>query len=332
MRKDLFYLFIICSALFSACENEIPFHGGTQKPQLLMRAFLEANKESNIVNLDIIDGEKIRPVANGSVTVFVNGEKREEAKVETISWSWMDTIRYCTLKTVFQPGDFIRLEAVAQDDKYQAYAEVKIPLPMENIIQVDTFRTRLKIGYGIDDCMRYKITIKDRPGEKNYYRLIIQENEYYKDPVTQNQYGPSISYPDIISQEDVVLTDGHLTTADDENFGILDMVIQNKYNIFTDHRFLDATYTMKVYTRYSYYMSETKGLIIDAEIRLLSLPEAYYRYLRAMNCLESENYNATFMEPVIIPNNIHGGLGFVGAASETKTTVRIVDRPPLSPQ
>lgn len=44
-----------------------------------------------------------------------------------------------------------------------------------------------------------------------------------------------------------------------------------------------------------------------------------------MNCLNSEDYNETFMEPVIVPQNVSGGLGFVGASSEQQVTLRMVD-------
>lgn len=69
---------------------------------------------------------------------------------------------------------------------------------------------------------------------------------------------------------------------------------------------------------------------LDVTVRLLSISQPYYRYLRAMNCLNSEDYNETFMEPVIVPQNVSGGLGFVGASSEQQVTLRMVDRPPLS--
>lgn len=334
MKKHLFYLFIIYIISFSACENEIPFYNKSQKPQLLMNAVLEAGKEVNEVSLKIIEGDNSKQVRNGSVTVYVNGEKKETAESEPISAGWDDSLKLCLLKTSFCPGDRIRLEAIAEDGQYQAWAEVEIPQPIGETISVDTCITQLKINYTMQKCMRYKITIEDRPGEKNYYQLIIQENEYWGDPNEGWEYEPYISYVDIINQEDVVLTDGHLTTADDEEFGILDMTIQNKNNVFTDSRFQDASYTLNVYTYYKDYSNfgEENHMVVEASVRVLSITEAYYRYLRAMNCLESENYNATFMEPVIIPNNVVGGLGFVGASSEAQVTVRIVDRPPLRPR
>lgn len=61
---------------------------------------------------------------------------------------------------------------------------------------------------------------------------------------------------------------------------------------------------------------------VDVVVRLLSITEAQFRYLRAMNCLDSEDYNETFMEPVIVPQNVSGGLGFVGASSEQRVTLR----------
>ena len=51
---------------------------------------------------------------------------------------------------------------------------------------------------------------------------------------------------------------------------------------------------------------------LDVTVRLLSISQPYYRYLRAMNCLNSEDYNETFMEPVIVPQNVSGGLGLSG--------------------
>ena len=51
MKKYLFILLLLGIVLFSACENEIPFNDKYQKPQLLMNAILEAEKEENEVQL-----------------------------------------------------------------------------------------------------------------------------------------------------------------------------------------------------------------------------------------------------------------------------------------
>ena len=163
MRKNLSYLlFILYTSLFSACENEIPFQSKIQEPQLLMNAFLEAEKEENQVYLHIIDGETTTLVSDGAVTIYVNGEKKEVAEAELISTSYNDSTKYCRVKTQFLPGDLVRLEAAAENGQYHAWAEVKIPQPIEKIIQVDTLLTKIKIGYYMDNCIRYRITFNDR--------------------------------------------------------------------------------------------------------------------------------------------------------------------------
>ena len=321
MKKHLIYVLLCLLILLPACENELPFHTEPQKPQLLMNAVLEADKKDNLVYLHIIDGKKAVLVGDGHVTVYVNDEKKEVAEARLMTWvsDGSDSTKYCTLKTIFQPGDRVRLEAVAEENRYQASAEVVIPQPLEEPLQVDTLLSQLKIGFYVEPCMRYHIRLKDRPGEKNYYQLLMEEDD--------QMYS---NYTDIINQEDIVLTDGHLTTADDDEFGLLDMVIQNKNNVFTDSRFQDTSYTLNVYTNITrYYNSDKdKAVAVDITIHLRSITREYYRYLRAMNCLDSEDYNATFMEPVIIPCNVTGGLGFVGASSEQAMKLRILDWPP----
>ena len=332
MKKNLSILFMLTSMLFPACENELPYMNKPQAPQLLMNAFLEAGKEENGVSLCMIDADEQQTdyVSNGSITVHVNGEKTETAQVEKIYGSF--NAPNCTLKTPFRPGDHIRFEATAEDGQYQAGCEVEIPLPIEETIRVDTLRTQLKGNSSMMDCMQYKITIHDRPNEKNYYRLIIEENTYRISSEDGIEYGPFSSYPEIINQEDIVLTDGHLTTTDDDKFGILDLTVRNLSNVFTDGRFENGSYTLKVYTSIPYISESNRKdhFYLDVTVRLLSISQSYYRYLRAMNCLNSEDYNETFMEPVIVPQNVSGGLGFIGASSEQRVTLRMIDRPPFS--
>lgn len=60
-------------------------------------------------------------------------------------------------------------------------------------------------------------------------------------------------------------------------------------------------------------------------VRLLSITEAEYRYLKALNFIESDDYESALVEPVIIPSNVKNGLGFVGASSETRVILKLPD-------
>ena len=101
MGKYLFILFIVLSALLSACENELPYQERPQEPQLLMNAFLEVGKEENEVKLFMIKPniDATTSVTNGSVIVYVNGEKTETVEVDPYS-NW----GICALKSQFRPA------------------------------------------------------------------------------------------------------------------------------------------------------------------------------------------------------------------------------------
>ena len=102
MKKNLFILFILVSMLFPGCENELPYMNKPQVPQLLMNAFLEAGKKENGVSLRMIDTDKQQAdcVSNGSIVVYVNGQKTETAEVEKVYGSFDDP--NCTLKTLLR--------------------------------------------------------------------------------------------------------------------------------------------------------------------------------------------------------------------------------------
>ena len=107
----------------------------------------------------------------------------------------------------------------------------------------------------MQDCMRYRIAIHDRQGEKNYYRLVI-EKRIRRIISPEGEMFTEVQGLDVINQEDIVLTDGHLTTSDDDEFGVLDMTVRNVRNVFTDSRFPDGSYTLKCL----YLLSRFSGL------------------------------------------------------------------------
>lgn len=61
---------------------------------------------------------------------------------------------------------------------------------------------------------------------------------------------------------------------------------------------------------YGYYDS------LDVIIRLLSITETEYYYLKALNLVDSDVYDETINEPIRYPSNVHGGTGMVGISTE----------------
>ena len=134
---------------------------------------------------------------------------------------------------------------------------------------------------------------------------------------------------EIINREDVILTDGHPGNYDDEENELFP-TINNKYNIFNDNTFRDSYATLKVYTPLYQEYYPVEGHYYDhisrkqtITVRLLSITEAEYRYLKALNCLDDGDYDDALMEPISLPCNVIGGLGFVGVCSESRVIIEL---------
>ena len=226
----------------------------------------------------------------------------------------------------FSPGDVVRIDALTDDGQYHAWAEVTVPQRPHEITDIDTVTVPLTQYYYTQNYLRYKINIKDRPDENNFYRLIMDKQMTVKD--YNNEIGEYVTQTThryhFISREDVVLTDGQPTNSDDEDNGMFDTV-KNIYGVFDDSRFKDTSYTMTVYNQtnvegLSKYGTNVK---MDMIVRLLSITETEYYYLKALNLADSDAYDETINEPIKYPGNVHGGVGIVGISTETSKIIHI---------
>lgn len=367
-------IYIAIVGLLAACENEIPYNPGKQNPQIIMNALLEAGQAENYVFLHLGNGHSIEQLSEATLSLYINGKIAETPKAispeeiyghlegvldKEIYENLLKSLRFkkYRLTTPLHPGDNLRLEATAENGTYHASAEVTVPQPIESL-HVDTCLAYLREFNGPEPYRQYKITLQDRPNEKNYYRLDIWNDRSYLcqwrehledengDFITEEDGNGSwdwvyitkdttLVYPrqnEIINREDIILTDGHPGSYDDEENGLFP-TINNKYNIFNDNTFRDSRATLKVYTplytdeyppftEWDHYY-EHIDCKLTITVRLLSITEAEYRYLKALNCLDDGDYDNTLMEPVSLPCNVTGGLGFVGVCSESKVTMEL---------
>lgn len=364
-------IYIVIAGFLTACENEIPYNPGQQNPQIIMNALLETGQAENYVYLHLGEGYSIEHLNEATLSLYINDKIAETPKAispeeiygyleedfdKEIYEALLRSIRFkkFRLTSALHPGDNIRLEATAENGKYHASAEVTVPQPIESL-HVDTCLAYLREYSGQTLYRQYKITLQDRPNEKNYYRLDIWNDrsyyckwrEYLKDEndnlikvddgngswdwasVTKDTTILAPRQNEIINREDVILTDGHPGSYDDEENELFP-TINNKYNIFNDNTFRDTYATLKVYTPLyqEYYQLDGHGYnYISCKqtitVRLLSTTEAEYRYLKALNCLDDEDYDDALMEPISLPCNVTGGLGFVGVCSENKVIIEL---------
>ena len=141
----------------------------------------------------------------------------------------------CNAASIFpasSPGDVVRIDALTDDGQYHAWAEVTVPQRPHEITDIDTVTVPLTQYYYTQNYLRYKINIKDRPNENNFYRLIMDKQMTVKD--YNNETGEYVTQTThryhFISREDIVLTDGQPTNSDDEDNGMFDTV-KNIYGV-----------------------------------------------------------------------------------------------------
>lgn len=255
------------------------------------------------------------------------------------------------LHTHFQPGDNIRLEATAENGEYLVSSEVVVPQPVLDI-QVDTCITKIFQWNSMRDYRRILVTLHDLPNEKNYYRLDIQNNYHVnaRYPVpslnedgsqeTDEDGTPLYWYKDtifnytdreLINREDIILTDGHISHSDQDEENEMFPSISNKYNIFTDNQFPNSSATLKVYTALGLdYLSGYDSVysrLLSLSVRVLSISKEEYLYLKGLNCMDDDDYDTTLMEPVSLPSNVQGGLGFVGVSASAEVNMEFPESP-----
>lgn len=365
-------IYIAFAGPFMACENEIPYNPGQQNPQLIMNALLNAGQTENLVYLHLSEGNSIGRINEATLSLYVNDKQVEspqaispeeyygnmqnqlnKGQYEALLKSMRFKIFRLTAR--LQPGDNIRLEATAEGGKYHVSSQVTVPRPLQSL-QVDTCTALIRQWGSMRAHRQYRITLEDLPNEKNYYRLEIVNNKDFRCVIytpNEDENGDYIKdengdyiytitkdtvvnyrYTELINREDVILTDGHVTSSDDDENAMFPTNIENKYSIFTDNRFTNSSATLKVYTplyddNYDILQSLNYTrcyLKQNITVRVLSLPETYYRYLKALNCMDDEDYDEALMEPISLPSNVEGGLGFVGISSEIQYTIDMPDK------
>lgn len=327
---------ILLGALLAACETELPYTPkelpytqGSQDTLLVMNALLDANETENLVHLSLSSVHRTRPVTQATVTLYINGRQAEVAEEVSGEEEGTSSLsKAFRLGSRLQPGDHLRLEAVAEEGRYRATGETTVPHPLESI-RVDTFPARVKQYGSYSPARRFQVTVHDPAGTDNYYRLGIGYDHLftYTDPEGNVIDIPMHEVADIFNQEDVVLTDGRPGSTDPDDNDVMGNYIENRYNVFTDNRFAGTSYNLRVYTlrMEDYYVSDdVQGSYTSrstAVVRLYSLNATGYQYLRTLNTLESDNYDTTLMEPAIIPSNVTGGLGLVDACAAVEVRI-----------
>ena len=332
---------IFVALVFNSCQNEIPFNIKENSPKLVVNAMIDINFEDNFIFVSKTGKDYTGSVNDATINIYINEELREQL-TEFIE---PDTVLYEPDSTYYQyydynssdkkyktnlrfhPGDKVKIEVFADDNKYHAWAEDIIPQPLE-IEQIDTMTFIDHSQYYSNTQIRLKTTFTDFPNEKNFYRLVVvQKNNYQiKDTIGNIIYKENEETKYMDTRLDPILNNGRVSTDDD-----IFPQVENRYAAFDDKQ-LNGTYTMTTsFNRpdsNSYY-STGEGIIervaIDFKVHLISITEMQYYYLKALSVIYDMNYDEYLSMPVSFPSNVEGGVGFVGFSAGTHKTFSIPD-------
>lgn len=194
--------------------------------------------------------------------------------------------------------------------------------------------------YPNDSWHELRVTLQDIPSEDSYYRIDVAV-EYILTDGEEVEKGARGVWLDTSSEP--------VLTPATSSGGILDALAEdsNNYNAFSDNVFKDKEYTLKLffqesqvsYMRHYYNVYEANWTEVEVKdektgqtytkyvpeplpegvtystqmrVRVYSISHDQYIYLKALGMQDMAMF---FSEPISIPSNVEGGMGFVNIDS-----------------
>ena len=316
------------------------------EPVMVVNAQMSTSEASHCIHLSTSTRSLIHGVDDANVTVTVNSSAPIAAVQDTEEGSGAkyNSTRYW-FNAVLKSGDVVTVKAV----KGTLSGEATIEVPDEPILGEVTMKDAPNhtpsdsyYEYGVYDpsydpetseyCEWHllEVNLTDIPSKDNHYRIGIFVEETINSPEQGLQrYFVRLSAD---TSSEPVLSGNKASGGD-----LLESLSEdsNHYSLFTDGLFKDKSYTLKLYlsermlTYYRKYQTDyhwdseketyvadpvPEGVVYDSKIlvRLSSISLDQYIYLKALGL---DDYGILFSEPISIPSNVTGGLGFVNIES-----------------
>lgn len=310
MKKILTILFIIISIVTSSCQFEryVDIDVPDIEPHLVLNSLLFTDKDSSFFYIT-----KSRSTFSTQYNTWWGLYKDKFEYVEDADFNLL--VNDISHKLVYSKKDSAYLylsklkpddniEIVVNQEEGELRSKTTLPLP-PSVLSVDTVKVNKTIYGSVRELLQFKVKIKDYPNQADYYRLIIN--------IWASWYGSW--YAPNYYTEDPVLTQGMPSEMESPDFDFIKYPT-NYLSIFRDKLFEDGEYTLIFYIDYPYVVLgeeySEKGII---SVKLQSITDDLYNYyfsLQRNKFMQDNDYN----EPIVIFNNIQGGLGILGASNE----------------
>ncbi len=304
MKYSVYTIILSVLMIFSSCSKLTRTYyidNFDDEDVLVMNSQIDAGADKHDIHLNQCSRSEVKLAYKPVYEVVVNGSTVHSGESSDFEYK-------------FKPGDNVIVESVCEGRRL--HSEVTVPQPPVILSHEHTFTDK--------DISLY-FTIKDRPGEKNWYRVVAEMEESYD----FKDYTGEIIHEcrrDRLSMDttcDPIITNGFSREGEDI---FSDLMPENKYAIFSDRDFADDSARLRVDISKSsvdYYYEYGKSLreynreeVLDYQakvfITVYAISEDQYRYLKAATSLEYNDFDLNFLiEPVLLPTNVSGGLGMV---------------------
>lgn len=350
MKKALLYTALAAIAA-AACTTTEYLDVDNLDPELVINAQMTIDEDVHTIHLSSSSRSKVSPVPEGKVTVKINSGEPFAATWQAPEEGYEE---FSSSKFVFSdklnPGDVVEVNATS--GSLSAGATITVPAA-PNLLGVE-FTQNVKHASSSSDSMfgggeyytywpyaepnpypgnawhEVKVKFADEPGVDNFYRVTV-----YLETILTTDEGTEVSLGHL-----------HLDTSSEpalasgsSDGGLIDQLTEdsNYYCVFNDKVFDGKEYTLNLYFQeeeimYSRKYHNLEGGYYDEEtwmwvepempegwsyktnilVRLYSISHYQYIYLKAMDL---NDLAILFSEPVSIPSNVEGGMGFVNVDS-----------------
>ena len=326
-------MILAAALLATSCENTADIVWSDENVAILVvNAQIKQDQKRHFVKVECSEGGNCSQVEDATITCRINGGEtisasRRVEEHELYNGEVIEEFLGYSFDADLAAGDEISIQVSWKT--LTASATVKVPGSAAKITALDTMRVVLAESgpYGGDTrtTRQYIITVKDKEGEKNYYMLNVRD-VYYKLDAAGNRIASLDTRGYFDAKYDRMLHPLENELLDDV-IGIGD---DNDYEIFNDEMFADASCTLKVYdSYYGVYMDDFAKFFeqfevgdrycMDRLVKIYTIPFEEYLYLKAIGGAYSDLEFLT--EPIIYPENVSGGLGFVTAITPEVWTI-----------
>lgn len=283
-------------SLFTSCDDGkyIDFKGKEPSSKMVINSMIDSKADSSLIKVSesvfIYSDKKAKVIENPNLQLKIN-----DIPVEIKFHHIRHKDSYYSFASALSAGDKIEVTGQAAEHG-TVYGVDYVPQPP----QIKSINYEWFTGEDNYSYLRTRITISDRPGSKNYYRIVIYEKTISDSAGAPTEDELEWNLLEVYVDQEILFNNIE-GVAGDSKFA-------HTYRIFPNDLFQGKDYTLNVYVRKdsgSFWGPERKLV----KVKIQSLTESLYKYLRSVEIASNQDY---YQEPVKVYSNINGGYGVLG--------------------